>query len=356
MRQKDVREAFLAEFDTLFKPLERAGQPVKRADGELVFPVTHRDRRIHFWARESAVGAPLNLRKMIEGMASPKSPGDLRARVEAGELVPAVVAPQITEAGQEVCQELGTASFDLAGNVLIELDDLVIQRRGRTRETISAPSKGLRLTASKSIRVLRLLLADPERRWTTSELAEAADTSNSQPSKILRPLAEQEWVRVERGNRGGVRVQAPGAILDAWRDGYKPLLRERFRLNSFDDTEQIERQLVAYLDKHKLPYALTAFAGANRLVAVGGYADTVVYVEAPFRQLQQIGRDLKWMPADTGGIVIWRPEDEFTIRFGARNFDGVNIVNPIQIYLDLFADKRRGREQAEMFREQVIGF
>jgi hypothetical protein len=290
-------------------------------------------------------------------MASAKAPKDLRARVDDGKLVPAVIAPQVTEAGHAVCSELGTACFDLSGNMLLDLDDLSITRIGRARSYYrdSAQTR-LQLTASKSVRVLRLLLDDPDRRWTTISLAEAADTSVSWPSKVLRPLAAQEWVTVERGNRGGVRVQAPGAILDAWRRSYKPRLREQLRYISVDDPTRIERDLAAYFGKHEMPYALTAFAAAAHLVAVGGYTDLITYVEAPFNQLRQIARDFKWMPDDTGGVVLWRPDDIFTISFGARRSRDINIAHPIQIYLDLSADKRRGAEQADMFREQIIGF
>jgi hypothetical protein len=356
MRQSDMREAFLGEFDALFKPLERAGQPEKRADGELVIPVTHRDRRLHIWAREVLVGTPLNLRKQIENMASPRAPKDLRARFDAGKLVPAVIAPHVTEAGHAVCEELGTACFDLAGNFLLDLDDLHIARVGRTRRNLVSAETPLQLSAAKSVRILRLLLDDPSRHWTTIELARAADTSVSWPSKVLRPLAAQEWIVVERGNRGGVRVQAPGAILDAWRAGYRPRLRERMSFISVDDPDRLEPRLVAYLEKNKLPYALTSFAGAAHLVAVGGYADWVTYIEAPLNRLQQIAREFKWMPGDTGGVAIWRPDDAFTITHGARRPGSACIAHPIQIYLDLSADKRRGAEQADMFREQIIGF
>jgi hypothetical protein len=40
----------------------------------------------------------------------------------------------------------------------------------------------------------------------------------------------------------------------------------------------------------------------------------------------------------------------------ARKVDAIWVANDFRIYRDLLRDPRRGREQAERFREEVIGF
>ena len=355
MLQADVKERFLTDFNDLFPPMQRSGPPERRADGELVFPVTFKNERVHFWVRAGVFGTPLELRRIVDAMSSPQSPADLRARVEDEKMIAVVVAPQMSEAAQLVCQDMGSACFDLAGNVLFETETFELQRSGRVlRKTRKKPV--FRLTSNKAIRAMHLMLADPEHVWTTKDLAESADVVQSWVSVMLKPLAEQEWVRVERGNRGGVRVRAPGAILDTWRESYKPLVRERMRLNSLEDAGQIEETLAAYFDGRSLAYGLTGFSGAAHMTLTGGYSETTIYVEATYRQLERIGRDNDMARSDSGNVVIWRPQDPWLLGCGARQLGGVNVVNPVMIYLDLYQDKQRGRELAEMFREQFIGF
>jgi len=61
-------------------------------------------------------------------------------------------------------------------------------------------------------------------------------------------------------------------------------------------------------------------------------------------------------PVSTGpNVLMFIPYDE-GVFYAAQKLKNRNIVSNIQLYLDLYNYKGRGKEQAEYLREKVIGF
>jgi len=58
----------------------------------------------------------------------------------------------------------------------------------------------------------------------------------------------------------------------------------------------------------------------------------------------------------SGNIMINSPPWDEGVFLGSQAIEGVCIVHPVQVYLDLWRLGDRGREAAEVLRRQCLGF
>ena len=351
MKESLLRSEFLAQFDDLYDLLQLKGYEV--VEGELVLDLTYRAHNLRMWCRPISRGTPLLIDQAGNAMDSPRAPQALREQATDGTLLPALLTPHLSTSALNKCRELGLACFDLSGNVVIETDDVSILQTGRKKQVDDEPRR--RPFSGKSSRVARVLLTSDRENWVSRELAKIAGVSASNVVYALRTLADNEWVRIFRGKTGGIEVRNRAGILDAWRDAYQPVAIETVRLFSTDSPEDSARRVAEYFEQHQIGYALTSFVGAAFLSTVGNFAESTLITTATSAQLKAMSKAIKLVPASRGNITLVRTDDE-TLLAGATRTDGYCIAHPIQIYLDLYADPRRGREQAEMFREALIGF
>jgi hypothetical protein len=355
MKAPTLRDQFLDQFDVAYSPFVLASQT--HGDDELVIHTTFQDRPLSFWLRTINRGTPNVIRLAAQAMDSDRAPQLLRNQVIEGQMLAGIVAPHLTENCLAVCKELGVAGFDLSGNMVIEHDVIYIERTGRA--PIESDVKPLTNPfASKASRVARLLLMGQtaqQTSWTTRTLAQKARISQALAIFSLKPLAEQEWVRVGRGNQGGVHLIAPGPILDAWRESYTPEISDHIRFFSVDTHDKAIKRLADHLSAQKIEHALTSFSGAAMMSAVGNYSESSIIVKANPAEVRALAKALKLTPASRGTVAVVCTNDEGLL-FGAQTRKKYTAAHPIQIYLDLYQDKRRGREQAEMFRESIIRF
>jgi len=351
MKESLLRNEFLAQFDDLFAPLQIRQHEMVEA--ELVLTLVHHTHTLRIWCRPISRGTPLLIDQAGNAMDSPRAPHTLREQATDGLLLPALLAPHLSPNAITKCRELGLTCFDLSGNVVIETEDVSILQTGRKKRVDDEPRR--RPFSGKSSRVARILLTSQREDWVSRDLAKAAGVSASNVVYALRTLADNEWVRIFRGKTGGIEVRNRASILDAWRDAYQPVSIETIRLFSTDSPEDSARRVAEYFENNAIGYALTSFVGAAFLSTVGNFAESSIITTATSAQLKTLAKTLKLVPASRGNITLVRTDDE-TLLAGATRTDGCRIAHPIQIYLDLYADPRRGREQAEMFRETVIGF
>ena len=351
MKESLLRNEFLAQFNDLYDLLALKHREV--IEGELLLDITYRSHTLRIWCRPISRGSPLLIDLAGNAMDSPRAPQALRQQATEGVLLPALLVPHLSVNAINKCRELGLACFDLSGNVVIETEDLSIVQTGHKKRVDDEPRR--RPFSGKSSRVARVLLTSSREAWVSRDLAKAAGVSASNVVYAVRPLADNEWVRIFRGKTGGIEVRNRAEILDAWRDAYQPVAIETTRLFSTDMPEDSARRVAEYFEQHQIGYALTSFVGASFLSTVGNFTESSIITTASSAQLKSLAKALRLVPASRGNITLVRTDDE-TLLAGAVRTDGCCVAHPIQIYLDLYTDPRRGREQAEMFREAVIGF
>jgi hypothetical protein len=148
-----------------------------------------------------------------------------------------------------------------------------------------------------------------------------------------------------------VKALDKAKLLDLWKDNYRV---ERNRILSFysmKQISQIEKQITEFCRANRTRYALTLFSGSNRLAPFTRYNFATSYFDG---DIETMRRDLELKEVPSGpNLQIIIPYDE-GVYYKAQEVDSDMVANPIQVYLDLYNYKGRGREQAVFLRERMI--
>ncbi|HEX8688636.1 MAG TPA: helix-turn-helix domain-containing protein [Solirubrobacterales bacterium] len=249
---------------------------------------------------------------------------------------------------------------DGLGNADLRLPGLWMHIGGHPeRDHLKMPTPAApraRLSGKTGVAAQALLL-EPERGWKVRELAARADVSGGLAHRVLVRLENEGLVRAEGSGPGKVRVLTdPGGLLDllAEETAVRPLRTPAFRLAQ--SPKALIRGIAKALEGKEVDYALTG-AGAASLVApfISAVPIVEVWVSAYFmadRVLDEFGME----KAETGqNVELLQANDDGPLMFRQRT-KWAWVANPFRLYIDLLHDPRRGREQAEILREEVIGF
>ncbi|HNU02273.1 MAG TPA: type IV toxin-antitoxin system AbiEi family antitoxin [Acidobacteriota bacterium] len=258
-----------------------------------------------------------------------------------------LIAPFVSSRTAEICKQNGAGYLDSAGNCFLSFQTIFIQREGLPNP---APARReLRsLYAPKSTRVLRVLLANARQSWRYQRLAREANVSLGQVANVLRILRDREWLTDEDS---GVKLAAPAELLAEWTASYNFKKNVATDYYSLESPVEIEKTLGSILNDRGIRYALTGFSGAARVSPAVRYQRVMAFVEAmPEDALAR----LKLKPVDSGAnVTILSPYDE-GVFYGAETVDDLQVVHPIQLYLDLRNFKGRGEEAAAAILGDII--
>jgi len=265
-----------------------------------------------------------------------------------------LIAGETTTEAREILEQHGIAIIDGLGNAHIELPGLMFHLEGRGRQ--QRPKGPTRLRGKAGMAAQALLL-NPNRDWTVQGLAQEAGIAAGLAHRVLARLETEGLIAVEgTGPRRVRRVTDPTALLDLWAEEQldKPA-RVTGHLLAQTPQQLIER-LGANLGRAGIEYALTGAAGAS-LVAPFVTAIPVVDVwvtatAAP----EELHRAAAADPVTDGqNVVFLQAKEDTPLAFRVETND-VWVANRFRLYADLRRDPRRGREQAEHLRQEVIKF
>ncbi|NOT54487.1 MAG: hypothetical protein HOP18_07775 [Deltaproteobacteria bacterium] len=257
------------------------------------------------------------------------------------------IAPYISPQAAAICTQEGVGYLDLVGNCYLSFGQVFIEREGH--RNLFARKRDLRsLYSPKAARVLRVLLTDPRRPWKVQALADEAQVSLGQVANVKKLLADREWLRPQPD---GLRLSNPGAVLAEWSAEYTyrhNQIRDYYSLRSL---EEIEAELGAVCREEGIPYALTGFSGAARLAPAVRYQRVMAYVQ---NDTEAVTSRLQLKAVTSGANVsLLTPYDE-GVFYATRDYEGIRVVSPIQLYLDLHGFRGRGEEAAKVLLDEVI--
>lgn len=266
-----------------------------------------------------------------------------------------LVAGQTTRKAREVLRKHGIAVVDGLGNAHIELPGLLFHLEGRRKPRgAGAPATRLR---GKSGNVAQALLLHPERAWQIADLARVAQVSTALAHRVLTRLEREDVVVAEgAGPRRVRRITNPTALLDLWAEENveRPTRTHAYLLAQ--TPERLIRALGDRLGSSRIDYALTG-AAAGSLVAP--FITTVpvveVWVQATAAAEQFCTAVGAETVADGHNLVFLQGRDDTPLAFREQSSD-LWVVNQFRLYIDLRRDPRRGREQADHLRREVIRF
>ena len=256
-------------------------------------------------------------------------------------------APYISRRAAEICSEEGVGCLDLAGNCRLTFDNVYIDQEGKPNPFTE--KRDLRsLYSRKAARVLRVLLNDPKRPWRVKALADEAGVSLGQVSNVKSLLEAREWLS---DTEAGFRLSAPEQLLAEWSENYSFRKNNSYSYYSLKNIAEIEAELAQICEKKGIAYALTGFSGAARYAPSVRYPRAMAYLTSG---LEEVVKDLGFKEVASGAkITLLAPYDEGLL-YGSRTVDGINVVSPVQAYLDLIDQKGRGEEAAATLLDEVI--
>lgn len=266
-----------------------------------------------------------------------------------------VVAAETTAEAREILRAAGVGVVDGDGNAHVELPGVVVHVEGRRTGDAKRGATPVRLSGKAGL-VAQALLLDRERAWKVTDLAETAHTSVGLAHRVLERLEVEGVVRAEGTGPGRTRhVDNPAALLDLWAEEqrYRPLRTRAFLLAQ--TTRQVIDVLDAGLEKAGIEHALTGAAGASLLApfvtAVPVVEVWVAATEAPERLCDVAGAEA----VDDGHNVLFLQADGDDPMLFRERVEGRWVANPFRLYVDLLHAPKRGREQAQHLRSEVIG-
>lgn len=264
---------------------------------------------------------------------------------------PLLCAPYISPRVAEMCREQNVSYLDGVGNCWIAAPGLLVNIAGRpNRPTVS---KAVNPFSKKSSRVVRTLLTHPQKGWQVQRLARQADVSLGLVSKAKTALLEDAYLE-ERDRLLFVRDAVK--LLQGWSAEYRPQVK-RVQLFTIPQRSEIEKRLAEWCRTNKVTYALTQLAAAWRYSPMVRYDKSVAYIDRKLEtgnKLKSLLEHLDAREVETGAnCILWLTDDP-AVFTDSKEFDGLMVVSPLQLYLDLMAMSGRGKDAAEEIFEREL--
>jgi hypothetical protein len=259
------------------------------------------------------------------------------------------IAPYISPASAQMLKEANIGYVDLAGNCFLSFEKVFINIGGK--ENPYPQSKDLRtLFSPRASRIIRVLLNGPYTPWKLEELSRSAGVSLGLAAKVKKLLLDKEWIEEKPV---GFALAKPSELLEEWASQYTYKKNQVSDLYSIKDGSVIEQELNDYCNAKSIRFALTLFSGASRVAPYATFNRVYAYVEGGVQEMM-LEKALGLKPVGTGpNVTLLQPYDE-GVFYGGMKYEGIPVVSPIQLYLDLKGYKGRGEEAAQFLFEGVI--
>jgi hypothetical protein len=348
MTEKDIEQEFKTAFKSLFPKLENAAliseySSGKKASVDVALRLKVGEEKGMLLCEIVAQSFPKQIRE--KGLQL------LEMTKQGKRGYPVIIAPYISELGKETCKKMGIGFLDLSGNAYLDFNSFYLEIEGKPNK-FKTPDRLSGLFNPKGERVVRfyLLQEKGESAVNYRQIAKEASVSLGQVSKVNKKLDELGlWIEGSKSEKALDKAK----FLDLWRDNYRFEKNRVLSLYSMKQIPEIEKQITDFFSANGIRYALTLFSGSNRLAPFTRYNVATSYFSG---DIEKMKRDLELKEVPSGpNLQIIVPYDE-GVYYKAREVDSVTIANPIQIYLDLYNYRGRGREQAEFLRERIIKF
>lgn len=283
--------------------------------------------------------------------------------LEPGHVQPLVVADSTTAEARRVLVEHGISYVDALGNAEIDVPGFFIYVRASSdprRQSVKTsrdPDLTPRLTGKASV-VAQALMLDPTADWKVTDLAKSAGVSAALAQNVLARLERLGIVEsFGSGPTSFRKLTNPSALLDLWVEEAHDFGVNSIRLSRFArSSSELAADVASELTRLDVDHALTGAEAAARLAPfITSVAVTSFWVAADV-SLDELGESLDSRTVARGSnLMLRQARDDSPLSF-AQQRDGVNLANTFRVYRDVQEDPRRGKEQAEHLRREVIGF
>lgn len=272
--------------------------------------------------------------------------------------VPLIAAARFSERSRDLLRAHHVAYWDRGGSLYVELPNALYWIDRPPPPALVRPRRNL--YTGSGAQVLHALLTEPSRTWHLSELANRAEVSVSTAHQICTFLEEQLWMeRAGKGPRTTRMLREPGALLDTWAAAHSLATYAALQFHRWTRREtQRQEAVTGALDEAGIEYALTLGAGAD-LVAPHGTASDHLWLLVPVTQslhLEAAAAAAGLRRVEEGeNVTVLRSHQHAPLMF-RRKVGDAWVASDVQLYLDLSAWPRRGKELAQQLRRERLGF
>ncbi len=334
-----------------------AVEPERRVDGhevDMVIRAAVKGRPVWLLVEAKASGYPRDARSAIWQLAP------LRRLDAPVPRVPLFVAPVVSATSRELLRSEGLGYWDPGGSLYLDLPWALyfVDRpvpRGR-RRTLRSVYRG------RTAQVLHALLLDPRRPWKVLDLARQAEVSVSTVHQVFTFLEDQLWMEKEGAGPKAVRhLREPGTLLDAWAEAHSLGHYVAFRFHGWaQQPDELLHRVTESLERRGVDYALTLATGAAYVAPFAtepGPLALLVPAERAMRtQLADVLADTGLRRVNAGeAVTLYAATDRSPLLF-RRQVDDAWVASDVQLYLDLYAWPRRGKEQARHLRAERLEY
>jgi len=271
----------------------------------------------------------------------------------ASDATPVFMAPYISPAVRQMCEQNGIGYLDLEGNARIAFNGVFIERIVTDKPVVE--QRELKsLFRPKSAQVLRAMLRQPSRAWRVTELSEISGVSLGHVSNVRTGLIDREWARA---SDDGVILSEPDALLDAWRDSYTAPLGEKLRFYTPLHGRALEdaARTVLSAEETRGRAVFASFSAANWMAPYGRTGTH--YFFADTEGVGKLQAALKLEPTLKGeNVAVTVPNDLELLADTVVPAPGAVCTSLIQTYLDLSIAGERGAEAAEHLRRGKLAW
>lgn len=272
-----------------------------------------------------------------------------------------VVARTTTEDARNMLEASGVGFVDAVGNIRIRLPGIFVwtegHRNAMRRDPDGAGRPPVKLTGKAGV-AAEALLVEPNREWKVQDLAERGGVSAALAHRLLVRLEREKLVQARGAGPHRTRsVTNPSALLDLWAEEMRDRgLRQARGFRLARDPRGQAKTLSRLLVEAGIAHAITGAAGAALLAP---FITAIPVVDVWVTETATLDDALDDVRAervqDGHNVVLRQVHGDGPLAFRQR-VQAVWVASPFRLFRDLRQDPRRGREQADRLREEVIGY
>jgi hypothetical protein len=212
---------------------------------------------------------------------------------------------------------------------------------------------GKNIFADKATFILRKMLSNPGKKWVTRDFTGENGVSLGMAQGVLEVMSKKGYIeRVKKGPDSFALLTNAKELVEGWKKAYNFELNDMYTYYSVDTN--IISKLKDYLKGKE--YCLTLHSGANLMTSYV-VTDNVYFYFSPAnwkKELLDLRQQLDLKELVRGGnIHIIRPFYKNSVYYNSKMIKGYKVASNLQLYLDLYQFKPRGREHAEYLENQL---
>jgi len=264
--------------------------------------------------------------------------------------IPLVAVPFMGDAGRKVCERKGVCWIDLSGNADIRAPGIIILREGKPNlfKRLGRPSNPF---APKSSRFARWFLVHPGEEINQSKLAKVTGLGEGFVSQLVSRLSELELI--SRSHGGSIRVINYGRLLDAWRERYDFQSHSLFYGHvAARSGEELLKEISSTAKNAGVELAFTGLAGAWLYDRFANFRIVTAFIKQPFDEAWL--KPLSFRSGEQGANLWLAYPKDMGVFEGVKIVNGISVVHPLQVFLDLKGHPERASEAADELRKRHL--